>query len=378
MSLSTLNYPPLIAVLGAGTLALIPIAEKAVADGTIPWNAIKGANAVAYFFSVWSTSRPGRYDSEEQFTDGKSPSSTALEGIDGMQKMSAGNRGRTLVPPAGWAFAIWGPIFLGELIFVGNQLMLQESSPLAPMVKKMTAPFVAAHAFQNLWAASFRPKYKGIYKSISVASLAGIAYSLSLAHAVFAGKSSSSKSLTTSEYVIYCLPISLHFGWTTAAALVNLNGMYALGDSVSASSVALLGQLSLIGATATGLWITTDRSAPVYGGVIAWALAAVASGLAIRLEETSLEDPKRVGIFGAKIQRFLSVLGALVTAGVSFATTKEGDKVLKQVADSEVLKRVLENDVLKKVLESEQWGIILSKVTDQWALLLSKINTLAK
>ena len=53
MSLSTLNYPPLIVALGAGTISLIPIAEKAIADGTIGFDVVKGANALAYVLSVW-------------------------------------------------------------------------------------------------------------------------------------------------------------------------------------------------------------------------------------------------------------------------------------------------------------------------------------
>ena len=186
----------------------------------------------------------------------------------------------TTTTTAGWAFAIWGPIFIGEFVFVSSQLfLLDESSHLTPIIKNITAPYVAANIFQSLWTASFRPKYsKGFNKFISVANLTGIAYSLSLAHSVYTttaaatttSGSTQASTYSTFEFCQYLLPISLHFGWTTAASLVNLNGMVAIEESVSATLVAILGHLSVVGAAATGVIVTMDRSAPVFGGVIAW------------------------------------------------------------------------------------------------------------
>jgi len=46
------------------------------------------------------------------------------------------------------AFAIWGPIYLGELSFVVGQLVLSESSSIAPLIKEITAPFVMANLMQ--------------------------------------------------------------------------------------------------------------------------------------------------------------------------------------------------------------------------------------
>jgi hypothetical protein len=85
-----------------------------------------------------------------------------------------------------------------------------------------------------------------------------------------------------------------------------------LGDQVSSKSVAWLGHLSVVGATAIGVGVTLKRSAPVYAGVIAWALFAVASGLGKRIKDTEKEDPDRVGVHGAVLQRNLSLAGAVV------------------------------------------------------------------
>lgn len=237
------------------------------------------------------------------------------------------SKGRTLVPPAGWAFAIWGPIFLGELFMVVAPWFGPVSPRAEWILREISGPYALAQAFQALWAASFRPKYGsrgGAYKYASVANLAGIAAALSLCHGAFSGAGGCGCSAL--EYGLYCLPLAMHFGWTTAAAIVNANGMYALAGANSgeedspgaARSVAVLGHASVLAATAIGISVAWTRDAPVYGGVVVWALAAVASGLKQRI--AGAESVKRrggaaaVGIYGAERQRVLSLSGAAVCA----------------------------------------------------------------
>ncbi|CAN0506781.1 unnamed protein product, partial [Phaeothamnion confervicola] len=55
--------------------------------------------------------------------------------------------------PAGWAFAIWGPIFLGEMLYIVFQCLPGSAFWLADL-----APFFAgAMAAQTLWCFAFRP-----------------------------------------------------------------------------------------------------------------------------------------------------------------------------------------------------------------------------
>ena len=319
MSLSSLNAPPLVAALSAGTFSLIPWLNQTFTSGATSWTVIKGANLAAYGLSAISVSRPGRYDGQD---------ARDKKASEGMEKLSSGKRGLSLVPPAGWAFVIWAPIFLGELVMVGSLLNLSESSPVAPIVRQMTGPYVAAQVFQTLWTASFRPKYQGRFKFVSAINLSGIAYSLSLCHKAYA--ESPTKPYATTDYWIYFLPISLHFGWTTAASLVNWNGMVAMEERVSAVTVAWLGHASAIAAAVTGVVVTWNRSAPVYGGVIAWALAAVASGLSRRIQESEKEDANRVGVYGAGNQRILCLMGAFLCAGTSLSVSLIGKKHLSR------------------------------------------------
>lgn len=316
MSLSSLNAPPLVATLSLSCFPVFRSLQDIFQRQAVSWAVVKGANLCAYGLSLWSVSRPGRYDGEVdgydgKINEGKPPSE--------MAKMSPGKQGRTLLPPAGWAFAIWGPIFLGELVMVGAQLTLEESSEIAPIIRKVTGPYVAAQIFQTLWTTSFRPKYnQGVYKYVSAVNLSGIAYALSFCHEAY---SMSNINYTLGQYLLYFLPLSLHFGWTTAAALVNWNSMFALGAEVSSKAVAWLGHSSVVGATIIGLFVTLQRSAPVYGGVIVWALAAVASGLANRIKLTEKEDRNRVGVHGAERQRILSYSGAIANLVTSIVVS---------------------------------------------------------
>ena len=223
------------------------------------------------------------------------------------------------------AFSIWGPIFLGELVLVIAQLFEGSSGSMAPFIKSATVPFVAANIFQSLWCAAFRPKYKGGWTSVSVAALASTAYSLSKVPTASLG-------LTGWQYLIYGLPTSLHFGWVTAASLVNLNGAVSMQNEVSAKTIAWVGHLSVVAATILGVMVTVNRKAPVYGGVICWALTAVADGMAKRVAATKDDkDQERGGVLGAKFQHRLSQAGALLTAGASIAVmallASKGDRI---------------------------------------------------
>lgn len=195
---------------------------------------------------------------------------------------------------------------------------MPSSAPIVSFLKQLTAPYVLANAFQSLWTAAFRPKYTGISKFVSPALLGGAAYSLSRAHAAIC---CAANHLSFGQYLLFGLPISLHFGWVTAASLVNLNGAVATySDAVSAETVALVGHVSVIGAATLGVVITLTRTAPVYGGVLSWALLAVADGMGKRIQETKDEDPKRVGVLGCRVQRRLSQVGALVCGFASLYT----------------------------------------------------------
>ncbi len=166
------------------------------------------------------------------------------------------------------------------------QLLATDSTTIA-LLPHLTAPFVAANLYQSLWCASFRPSYlQGWTRYISVGMLAGTAYSLNWVHSecltVFSAEPTMLAHLL--------LPLTIHFGWVTAATLVNLNGSLGSDESASTRSVIALGHSSALAATVLGVGLTIARSAPAYGLTLAWALAACADGMSKRTAAESEEE----------------------------------------------------------------------------------------
>merc|ERR1712232_1017410 len=194
------------------------------------------------------------------------------------------------------------------------------------LLQSISIPFSFAHVFQTLWTAAFRPKYKKNLQYISAALLGSTAFALSKAHAMYApGSSTALNVYSMGQYWLYLFPMSLHFGWTTAATLVNINGAFVANPDVSSKAVAFLGHFSVVVATALGVFVTKDRSAPVYGSVIAWALFAVRDGMTKRMEmlikkgDSNVMDSREYK--DAKNQRLLSRIGGWICVGAaSFVT----------------------------------------------------------
>jgi len=304
MSLSALNNPSLVSSAMAGLALSLPSLEKVIQSGSIPWMGIKTLNAISYTINLYAVSQPGRLDGPQQ----QKMVDNDLKGMDA-------EKGVSLVAPSGWSFAIWGPIFAGELSFTILQFLIPESSSITPIIKELSAPFITGQLFQSLWCAAFRPKYEGSLMLISSAGLAGAAYSLSKVHSAYAF---TRQGYTSLQYCLCFLPTSLHFGWLTAATLVNLNGAVARMTNCE-KTIAVTGHLSVIVATIAGVGITLSRGAPVYGGVISWALLAVADGMKKRMEKAKKDDSVK-GLYGALLQQRLSTLGAIVSFASSIVT----------------------------------------------------------
>jgi hypothetical protein len=245
-----------------------------------------------------SVSVPGRIDGQQQDNALKDNTYKTVYSPD---------KGRSLVAPAGWAFSIWGPIYTGEAIFCGS-LLLQASEPVVAALPAITAPFVAANILQSLWCASFRPSYStgSWQKYVSMGMLGGTAFALSQVHSAAAATS------------WYFLPLTWHFGWVTAATLVNLNGSVAMSDA-SDSTVIAVGHGSALAATLLGVGVTLTQSSAAYGLTVAWALAACADGIKRRRGKSKTEKLSPQLESGMKVQQVLCFAGSGICAAAAAA-----------------------------------------------------------
>jgi len=310
------NSPPVVGAVGLTCVAALPFLKGTFEKKSIPWVAVQGVNLCAFGISFWRVTQPGRSDAQSKKASEKAPAPPATatatpQGKSKKKKKAAVSRVRTLFPPDGWSFVIWAPIFVGECLMVGTQVALPKTSPLVPIIREITGPYIFAKAFQILWTTSFQPEFtQGAYKYIAALNLSGIALSLSFCHQAYTNKAARDK-YTMMDFLLNFLPLSLHFGWTTVTSLVNWNASCAIEKDVSTKHLSYLGHLSVVAATVAGTGITLMRKAPLYGTVIAWALAAVASGLSKRIDGAEQEKRKDEAFLeAAKRQKLLSIAGA--------------------------------------------------------------------
>ena len=318
---SSLNSPPFVAAAGVAVIAGLPFAEAAVASGA-SLALLKGLNLAAFAGNCAAVSVPGRIDEQQDVAmrkgaldpskPGAPTESTSLSGATTgggeYTEIYSPSRGRSLVSPSGWAFAIWGPIYLGEAAFVGGQFF---SDALAGVLPQVAPAFIAANIMQSLWCASFRPSYsEGWKKYVSVGCLAGTAFSLLQINAF-------AVSAETASLGWFFLPLSLHAGWTTAATLVNLNGSVAMNENIGERTIIAVGHSSAISAAALGVGITIMQATPAYGLTVAWALAAVADGMSKRMGSLPADGPLKQG---ANIQKSLCWIGSAACAAASIST----------------------------------------------------------
>jgi hypothetical protein len=290
-TLSALNSPVIVTAAGVAIAVGVPL----IPTGALSLGVLQVANILAFCTNVAAVSVPGRIDGAEdakmrQGDPNPDSSTTRLIEENNTDDPNA-RRNRMLLRPAGWAFAIWGPIYLGEAIFCAAQYL--DGTTLAAALPAATAPFVAANLFQSLWCASFRPSYNhGWHKYMSAVMLGGTALSL---------------SAVPSDLSLYFVPMVMHFGWTTAATLVNLNGSLAMSDNVSDSKLVATGHASSVLATILGTGLTLSQfTTPVYGLTVAWALAAV--GYGVRSQTWPNETLQK----GARVQRGLCWTGSFL------------------------------------------------------------------
>lgn len=251
---------------------------------------------------------------------------TSLTGIFGETNSALSDKYQTLVTPNGWAFSIWGPIFIWEGVFAFAQL-LSPSLRGAPAVAAASPWWWGACLFQCLWTIAFAQEVI----PLSLLCMLGIL-------ACLLGLSLSTDGLTPTWAQYLCLraPFSLHLGWILAASAVNANVQL---DAMKASASTLLAGAVLafvvVGAVNASLVAAASRPDPIVALVATWAFAGVASGLA---DGAKLANPSRFNPYdwpqevldGLQAAAIAASVGAAALAAAALARNAARDCRRKQ------------------------------------------------
>lgn len=182
------------------------------------------------------------------------------------------NAVRTLITPAGWAFAIWGALYAGTLIFALYQaLPAQRDNPL---IARLRGPAAGAFFGNALWTAYVQ------VAGLGVPSVAIILFTLLCLLKSYRILGAWPSGFTAAERWCAVLPLTALASWLTVASIVNIaatlraHGVYFGGETpFIAAAVVVVG-----GAIASAA-LVAGRGCPPFALVFFWALSAIwASG----------------------------------------------------------------------------------------------------
>lgn len=274
--------------------AIAQLVSKTIAGSSwthrIVWSA-------AFALNLITVSIPGRFDS--QMKDGK-----------------VGPPWVTLFEPAGWAFAIWGVIYLGEMALTAFATV--NGKPIA--VLQDAAPYwLAGNLFQSLWCFAFRPQFKQKLWIPAIFLLSG-AISFGGSHRVFTDAITNlGPGLKMDKIALLLMraPIALHTAWLAGATLLNINGWVTVSNLPSAWQIAVA-FTSSFGASVVGTFLALRTKDPLISATVAWTLAALSSKTKEKVvTKADTKYPNEVYDSLALVQDWLSKFMKLVTLAIA-------------------------------------------------------------
>jgi len=174
---------------------------------------------------------------------------------------------RTLITPSGWAFAIWGPLFLGSAVFALWQALPKQDRN--PLLDRIAWPAAIALAAQGVWATYTQFANLTVISAIIIlTSLIGLLICLRAL--------SQEHALSSGERWFAALVLSALAAWLTAASIVNISATlvyHGIGGGFDYPLVAAA--IVAIGGTIAALAVVRSRGNPWYALVFCWAVLAI-------------------------------------------------------------------------------------------------------
>ena len=186
---------------------------------------------------------------------------------------------QTLVTPIGFAFAIWGPIFMLQALFAVVQFVPNYRGDKS-VQSGVAYWYVAVCAAQAGWTVAFAQDVVWLSMVFMLLILGCLC---ALCHSVVRVDEPASAETAWNvawRYLCFRAPFLMHLGWITAASFVNFNAClvkYAAADTelqlvVAIATIALLLLPGLVNPATTTLSGSAD---PLYSLVLVWAFFGV-------------------------------------------------------------------------------------------------------
>ncbi len=196
--------------------------------------------------------------------------------------------------PAGWVFRIWSLIYLGLL---GFGIAVLVASPAIRARAGAIPRWFVLNAVANIgWVFAWHYQLIALSFLLMCVILATLlVITTQLRHRPGAG---------LGAYLLIDAPFSLYLGWITTATLANLGNLFfALGTYPFALTMDQWALVTVVGATAVYVWVTTVTRDVIFGLVFVWA------GAGIALRPSGISEPVQLAAMtGAAMVLLTSVL----------------------------------------------------------------------
>lgn len=229
----------------------------------------------AFLANLLTVSLPGRFDGQAAAAEKAAKGDSGRSGSNRAPTYKGGIPWTPVFAPAGWAFAIWGAIFLGEALITAYVGAVGVPADTVALGLRAALWWTAGNLYQSLWTFAFRPPFSDhLYVPATLLGLA--AASVLGAHGtVTSWMDAEVNSLwRKAGLLLFRLPLSLHGSWLCAACLLNLNSWAARVKLPMHTQVAMA-MSSAFGAAGLGAALTLSRGDPFIALTFAWALSAV-------------------------------------------------------------------------------------------------------
>lgn len=174
---------------------------------------------------------------------------------------------QTLITPAGWAFAIWGPLYFGTIVYAIWQLLPAQRD--SALVRRIGWHAGGAFLGNALWVA-----YTQVW-GLGLPSVLIILFTLINQLAILRIFASTT-SFTAGERLAAVLPLSALAGWLTAATIVNIAAALNYHDIAMPGPAPLVSAaILLVGGAIVAAALVGTRGNPWYPLPFLWALFAI-------------------------------------------------------------------------------------------------------
>lgn len=171
----------------------------------------------------------------------------------------------TLVTPAGYAFSIWGLIYLGMILFSVYQALPAQTAN--PHFLRTRTVYIASCVANCAWI------YFWLHEQILLAT--AVIFIL-LAALVFINLNLKGANSIVETWLTR-VPFGIYFGWVTVAAIINAAVMLVFtGVEASNTTATISACVLIVVAAVLGVLIRIKLSLAVYALTVAWALTAIA------------------------------------------------------------------------------------------------------